>query len=257
MMPAVTVLAFVLAVTQSAEQSAVQGIGQGVGQAIGQVNGAVFDKDHKGLPGLTVAAIASGASHLHGTSTDEGGRYAFKGLESGTYSIILAQSGGGVARKDAIRVRPLFRSIVDFSLTARLQPGELPAPEPSASAQVGGAESLTISWILQGRDREPVPDATVTITPVQGAGGLQRCRTDGDGTCALNGVAPGVYRMSAKAPGYMTWSLAPVPLRGSGALRVSLLLVPFPMGFEGSVEDLLIPADPIPSGKPTGSAPPR
>ena len=249
MMPTVMILAVMLAAAQSTEQGAPQGIGQ--------VNGAVFDKDHKGVPGLTVAVMASSSAQVHGTSTDEGGRYAFKGLQSGTYSVILAKSGSGIARKDAIRVRPLFRSIVDFSLVAGLQAGELPTPVPSASTQAGGGESLTISWTLLGRDREPIPDATVAITPVKGAGALQKCRTDGDGKCVLEGAAAGLYHMSARAPGYMTWALAPVPLGGSGALTVSLMLVPFPMGFEGSVEDLLIPADPIPPGKPAGSAPPR
>jgi hypothetical protein len=48
----------------------------------------------------------------------------------------------------------------------------------------------------------------------------------------------------------MTWTLWPLAIREPGRLRLSLNLVPFPMGFAGTLEDLLIPADPIPPPRP-------
>ena len=231
-----------------------EAVGQSaVGQsAVGQVNGSVLGKDRKGVPGLTVAAIAPASGALYGTSTDESGHYAFKGLEANTYSIVIVLPGDGVSRKDGIRVRPLFRSIVDFNLGA-----ETPDP-PAASlpemtlAPAGSDPSSTIAvpCLLSGIDRAPAPDASVVLTPMDGSGQRRQCRSGADGRCVLGEVPAGSYRVTAKAPGFITWSLGPMKISGTGAMKLSLLLVPFPMGFEGTLEDKLVPADPIPPGNP-------
>ena len=213
----------------------------------GQVNGTVLDKNKKGIAGLSVAAIGQPGTTIYGTSTDEGGRYALKGLEASTYSVIVYQHGGGTTRKDSIRVRPLFRSIVDFNVVGTAAPGTIPALEATSAEQAAGAPSLICA--LSGPDRAPVTDARVSLTPVEGSGQLRRGRTGPQGECKLDEIPAGTYRIVAKAPGFITWGLAPVPLSGSGALKLVLSLAPFPMGFEGTLDDLLVPTDPIPPTK--------
>lgn len=210
-----------------------------------QINGTIFGKDRKGVPGLTVAAIAASGS-IYGTSSDEGGRYAFKGLQTDTYTIVVELPAAGVSRKDGIRARPLFRSIVDFNLVADA-PGESPpALQPAEPKDGAGATGVSFACVLSGADREPAPDVGIIFTPIDGAGQLRRGRTDPDGRCQLADVPLGTYRISVRAPGFITWSLGPIPLKSAGSLKLSLQLVPFPMGFEGTLEDKLVPSDPIP-----------
>src|SRR5262245_6703281 len=84
-------------------------------EGVGQVNGTVLAKDRKAAPGLTVAAFGT-SGNVYGTCTDEYGRYAFRGLQADTYTIVVSVPAEGVVRKEGIRVRPLFRSIVDFTV---------------------------------------------------------------------------------------------------------------------------------------------
>lgn len=214
-------------------------------EPIGQVNGSVFDQTRKGVVGLPVAVIPQTGGVIHATSTENGGRYAFKGLEAGTYTVVVSVPARGVLRKDAIRIRPLFRSIVDFMLVTDLPSGALPAVMAAVAADGAGASAaLTITATLVGQDRSPIPDALLTMTPVGGEGKFGRCRTGPDGICAPGELVEGIYRISAQAPGFITWGIGPLPIKGTGSVRLALTLVPFPMGFEGTLEDLVIPIDP-------------
>jgi len=276
---------------------------------IGQVNGTVFGPDRKGVPGLPVAVVPLGGGALYGTSTDSDGRYAIKGMPPGTYSVVLGLPDGAV-RKDGIRIRPLFRSIVDFTLGGERVAATLPplrggadvskpaaaavaagivtpveapteappappaspappeGPSPAAiesgpaqdgtdgSAAAAPAAELALTWTLQGPEKASAPDAWVAAIPVKGAGALRRGRTDAEGGARLTEVAAGSYGLLVRAPGFMTWRMGPLPVDGSGEIHIALTLVPFPMGFEGTLEDLLIPADPIPL-TPAPAASPR
>lgn len=210
----------------------------------GQINGQVFDKARKGVPGLTVAAFGEALPLIYGTSTDRDGRYAFRGLAVGTYAVVVAPAGRSPLRKDGIRVRPLFRSIVDFTLGGDAPAEVLP---PVSPAPVEGADTgLVLDCSVTGPEREAVPGIAITLTPMEGSGQLRRARTEADGTCVLREIDPGRYRVAVRAPGFMTWGLGPVAIDGSGKVSLSLSLVTFPLNFKGTVEDALVPADPIP-----------
>lgn len=211
---------------------------------IGQVNGTVFDQNHKGVVGLPVAVIPQTGGVIHATSTETGGRYAFKGLEAGTYTVVVSVPARGILRKDAIRIRPLFRSIVDFTILPDPPTEALPPVNAAAAADGAGQGSLTINATLAGQDRSPIPDALLTMTPIDGSGKFGRCRTGPNGACSPGDLVEGTYRISAVAPGFISWGISPLPVKGTGTLRLHLTLVPFPMGFEGTLEDLVIPVDP-------------
>lgn len=213
----------------------------------GQVHGTVFDAQRKGVPGLTIALIAENGSTIVGTNTDESGRYAFRRLAAGYYTVVLRDPGVGIARKDRLRVRPVFRSIIDFNVPADFEGHTIPqlVPEASPEAADDAEAAIFLTGTVLDVDGDPVPDASVTITPFDTGGSLGRARTDHSGYCRIP-LTAGTYRMVVSAPGFMTWSLAPVPLDGSGALSLTVVLLRFPMGFEGTIEDLLLPQDPIP-----------
>lgn len=222
----------------------------------GQTHGTVFDSRREGVAGLTVALIPEAGPIIMGTTTDEAGIYAFRKLAGGTYSVVLRDPGVGVARKDGVRVRPLFRSIVDFNVPADLGDHTVPAPVPAPSpATADGSDgTIVLTGTVVDVQGNPVPDASVKLTPFEAQGRLGRSRTDQAGRCQIP-LTPGTYRIVVSAPGFMTWSLAPVPLEGTGSLSLSLVLVSFPMGFEGTLEDLLLPQDPIPPEGDEGDKP--
>jgi len=241
---------------------------------IGQVNGTVFDAGRKGVPGLSVAIIPEDGRALYGTSTEADGRYGVRGMPPGIYSVIIALPGGGL-RKDGIRIRPLFRSIVDFTVgpapaaltLPALRAGqsappaatpagdsnpaaagpaapslpEQPPAEPAPSPADGLASSMTLFWSLRGPERTSAPDAWVAAIPVQGSGVLRRDRTNPDGGAHLDEVKAGTYSLLVKAAGFMTWRMGPLPLEGAGELKIQMTLVPYPMGFKGTIEDVLVP----------------
>jgi len=217
---------------------------------IGQVHGTVFDKDRKGVAGLTVALIPASGSTLYGTTTDSDGRYAFKGLDTDTYTVMVARAAAPGIRKDGIRVRALFRSIVDFNLATDPPAQAIPVPHPATPPADGDpadrAAAVSLACALTGPDGEPVPDASITLTPVEGAGSLRRARTDPGGECRLDDVPEGSYRVLASAPGFINWGIGPVTLAEPGNMKLALTLTAYPMGFHGTLEDLLIPADPVP-----------
>jgi len=211
---------------------------------IGQVNGTVLRADRTPVVGASVALIPKVSHVIWATSTAQDGRYAFKGLAADTYSVVVMIPGGGAVRKDGIRVRALFRSIVDFNLQSDPMDAGLPPLPPVEEAQ--REPTFTFSATLINPEREPSPDALVTLIPIAGDGAIARCQTKADGACELAGVPEGTYRISARAPGFMTWTLYPVVFKGTGDIEFDLALVAFPMGFRGSFEDLLVPTEPVP-----------
>ena len=77
-------------------------------------------------------------------------------------------------------------------------------------------------------------------------GAVRLARSALDGLARMPEMPSASYRIAVRVPGMITWSLGPVELRGSGPLALRLSMTAFPLGFEGTIEDLLIPIDPIP-----------
>jgi len=285
---------------------------------VGQVNGTLTDRNRRPISGASVALIPKQIATIYGTSSGVDGRYSFSGLPSDVVSVVVLPPGRtGRARKDGIRVRALFRSIVDFDLAETAvtdapvpapaapgggaaaapkeappatppgdaapappeggaaaapagetspadAPAETPAPPgdstPPETADAAPAEATptnggeepapasSLSCTVVGPDQKPVTEASVMVLPVTGEGTARRGRTDGAGTCRLSEIAPGTYRIFVRAPGFVTWYLGPVPLKEPGDLKLQLTMAAFPLGFEGTLEDLLIPMEPIPPG---------
>ncbi len=215
---------------------------------VGQVNGTVIGRSARPVTGAAVALIPAETPAIYGTSTAEDGRYAFSGLPTDVYSVVVIPPRGGRARKDGIRVRALFRSIVDFDFA---QPaGAAPLPSPPAAGDGAAGEASVLTCAIHNATRQPVPDALVQVFPVGREGGARRVRTDAEGGCRIEGIAPGTYRILVVAPGFVTWILEPVPLDGAGDRTLHVTLQPFPMGFDGTLIDLLVPMEPIPPPGP-------
>jgi len=245
---------------------------------VGQVNGTLTDTNRKPISGASVALIPKQIPTIYGTSSGVDGRYSFSGLPSDVVSVVVLPPGRtGRARKDGIKVRALFRSIVDFDL-AETATSDAPVPSPAVPAaapaavaappdagppsetgeggqpttepsQPAGPTASSLSCTVMGPDQKPVTEASVMVLAVKSdEGTTRRGRTDGTGACRLTDIPPGTYRILVRAPGFVTWYLGPVPLKQPGDLKLLLTMAAFPLGFEGTLEDMLVPMEPIPPG---------
>lgn len=231
--------------------------GQGPSPALsfsGQISGTVYSQSRDTLSGTAVAVVGSSGDTIRGSSTDERGHYVVKGLEKDEYSVLVMDPSGALIRKDRVNVRPLFRNLVDFILAP---PGAPLPPQPSlpgGSADPG--TGFTLEVMLSESDGSPVPEAWVTVAHVEEGAPARRARTDARGTVTLDSLAPGYYRLAARALGHVTWSLGPVLLQGDSPKKLQVSLLPFPLGHEERVEDLIVPVEPATPGKFLEESPP-
>lgn len=226
----------------------------------GQISGNVYTRDKKMLSGTTVAVVGSSGDSLHGSSTDPKGHYAVGDLEKDDYSVIVVPPSGAVLRKDGVRVRPLFRNLVDFVVDPGGPPAAMPPQIPEAVAEKGGTFALAVH--LTTTEGRTVPEARVTVARVQGDAGSLTARTDAGGDAGFTGLRTAYYRITVRALGHVTWSLGPVLLQGSGAKSLDVRLMPFPLGHKEKIENLVVPIDPAspaafdaekpPEGAPSG-----
>lgn len=244
---------------------------------VGQLNGTLTDAKRKPISGASVALIPKQIPTIYGTSSGVDGRYSFSGLPSDVVSVVVLPPGRtGRARKDGIKVRALFRSIVDFDL-AETATSDAPVPSPAVPAAAPAAvappdagppsesgeggqpaaapsqpaepTASSLSCTVMGPDQKPVTEASVMVLAVKSdEGTTRRGRTDGRGACRLTDIPPGTYRILVRATGFVTWYLGPVPLKKPGDLKLLLTMAAFPLGFEGTLEDMLVPMEPIPPG---------
>jgi hypothetical protein len=211
----------------------------------GRISGTVYTMDNQPVQGASVVVIDEEGGSVHGSSTNQRGRYALTSLERATYSVLVMDPGGNVLRKDRVRVRPLFRNLVDFVTEPE---GSPPAHIHALPPPQGGGElpTLDLKGTLVTTDGEPIPEAWVTISAMNEEEYTLRARTDAEGSFRLLRVPPAQYRISARALGHITWSLGPVLLRSGKDISLRLSLLPFPLGHPENLEDMAIPVDPVP-----------
>ncbi len=208
----------------------------------GQISGTVYSHAKRFVTGVSVAVTGTSGATIRGSSTDEDGRYAIKGLERDEYAVLVVEPDGALVRKDRVSVRPLFRNLVDFILAPPGAP-QPPLPRLPASASAGSA-GFTLDVTLRSREAQSVPEAWVIVSPLHEGTSSRRARTDTHGSARLEGLPPGYYRLSARALGHVTWSLGPLLMEGDSPKRLEVSLLPFPLGHEERIEDLLVPIEP-------------
>jgi len=211
----------------------------------GQVSGSIFTPARKPVQGASVAVMNEAGSSIHGSSTNERGRYAIKSLESATYAVLVMDPGGNVLRKENVNVRPLFRNLVDFVTE--------PAGSPSAHHHVFDApesppSELELNGTLVDEAGQPVPEAWVVLTPEDPSTPALRARTDTEGQFKLLSVPSGHYKITARALGHVPWTMGPLELSGT-EISLRLALIPFPLGHPEVLEDLIVPVEPVPPSK--------
>lgn len=212
----------------------------------GQISGTILTQGRQPVQGASVAVIDESGSAIYGSSTDERGRYAIKGLSSSTYAVLVMDPGGNVLRKENVNVRPLFRNLVDFVTEPTGSPSahHHAAFDPSASA----AAEVELTGSLVDEAGQPVPEAWVVLTPEDESVNALRARTDVEGKFRLLHVASAHYKLGARALGHVPWAMGPLQLSGE-EISLKLALLPFPLGHPEVLEDLVVPVEPVPPSR--------
>lgn len=209
----------------------------------GQISGTVLSADRKPVTGTSVAVVNEATAEIHGTNTNQRGRYSIKGLIHGTYSVIVMDPGGGLLRKEQVNVRPLFRNLVDFITEPEGAPPALPRTSKTFQAP-SGIEPISLTGLIRELGGNPIPEAWVTLTPESGTQPSLRARTDVAGKFKLIQVSPGLFRIRVRALGHITWSLGPVRIEAQDPGTLVLGMVNFPLGHPETLENLLVPVEP-------------
>jgi hypothetical protein len=208
----------------------------------GQISGTISTGPRSAVSGATVAVIGEGQTTIHGSNTDSKGRYAIRGLPRDEYAVLVMDPSGTLLRKDGVSVRPLFRNLVDFQVEAAGSPQPIMPSLPAETAAELPPFSLLVQ--LASRDGLPVTEAWFTAAPLQEDQPARRARSDAAGNVSLEALPAGYYRFIARGLGHVTWSIGPVLMQGEGTRELHLTMIPFPLGHQERIENLVVPIDP-------------
>jgi hypothetical protein len=235
-------------------------------QAPAEMRGAALEAGtRRPLTGAVAALHSLGEPGRHFfTSADAGGRFSLQNLPAGRYLLEVSLEGYLTVRKDALEVRPPFRSIIEV-LLERAPPSAAPASgssstaPPAAGAQAPeAAEPARLRVTLVDGGLKPVPEGLVAVTPA--AGGERQIRiTDASGRAEFDRLPARDYRLTAAAAGFLTVRADSLALPAGAPSEVAVTLTPYPLDFKGAIEDLLPPEEPMPPPRREAgaAAPPR
>lgn len=155
--------------------------------AQGVVEGLVRSQDGRPLPSVEVSLIgAESAVRPRAARTGSDGRFSFRGLPYGEYT--LSFSKGGYEAGDRVAAS----AVVDGA-------------EPTAELEVELRKSAVIAGRVTDRDGDPVADASVVVQvrqTMRGRTGLrpvQSATTDDRGEFRIHGLGPEKYLLRATA----------------------------------------------------------
>ena len=122
----------------------------------GNVQGQVTDSSGAAIPALTVVAVdAAGASHE--TQTNEEGRYAFRHLAPGTYTIRIQLKGFANFEKTGVVVTPGQTQTVNAQLVVALEKQQVTVKENSVNVSVQ-SENNASALVLKDKDLDALSD---------------------------------------------------------------------------------------------------
>src|SRR6266545_4341312 len=153
---------------------AVRGGGAATYAISGTVTGAVVEGATVALSGRTAAGVAVTAS----ATTSSRGRYAFKGLQAGTYTVMPSFAGYVFS--------PAFRSVT------------------VSGADVTGQDFVSaLGHAVSGTISGAVAEGVAVTLSSSVTGTHQVATTDAAGRFAFAGVVDGAYLVTPEAPGYV------------------------------------------------------
>ena len=222
-------------------------LAQGGGASL---HGVVIVPSGAPIPQATVSV--NGAAGAQGATTNERGEYKFDGLAPGDYQVYISAPGfspfevnisvsaDANLEADAV-LRELPKTVETAPLARKAAPAtpgqgsetQTPAQPTTSSGQasVAAPEALSVKAqkgkaALYGevtdQSNAVIQAASATVT---GPGGTQTVAANARGEYALNGLAPGAYKLSVTAAGFAAFE-ADITLTADQSLEIDAQLQP-------------------------------
>jgi protocatechuate 3,4-dioxygenase beta subunit len=178
---------------------------------LGSLEGTVTDRlTGRPIAGARLRLLELGLE----AATDSSGRYVFRDIPSGEYTLTVEAPG---YRPTALRVRVVGRTVQDVAL------------EPLAGSLEG--------WVRDALTKKPIRGARVTVEFVwAGEARKLEAATDEHGYYRIDGIPPGRWAARCEAPDYLPASDT-VEIRPGEVARKDWDLVPAFGSLEGFVRD--------------------
>ena len=199
---------------------------------LGRIKGTVSGPDGQRVVAARVVGRVSLEDRdvIYLTTTDDTGTYYFETLPAGVYVVEALVAGLEVGRYDTVKIRPPFRTILDFRLKMALEEGSGAATTTQAvpAAAAGLDDVVMVQGVVLGENEKPLPDAEIAF-----AGGPPPGRrlvlSQEDGRLSLPDLPVATYLLSITAPGTIPIRIPQVAVSSGRPLELQIGLVDFPV----------------------------
>ncbi|MCW3489275.1 carboxypeptidase regulatory-like domain-containing protein [Dethiobacter alkaliphilus] len=181
----------------------------------GEINGQVLDSDDNPLPSAVINIYDSANILVAITLTGQDGRYSVPGLAAGKYQVRADADG---FRQESATVTVMSGVAVELNFILEIQPGVL--------------EGAVTDLLL-----DPISGAVILVTDTN-LSTVATTVADNDGFYRLTGLAPGNYRVTAKAGDFQNRTIGATIVAGETTL-LNFTLEVLSGSIEGFVTDQL------------------
>ena len=120
------------------------------------LRGQVLDPSGGAVPGLTVTITAPAGTKLI-AQTDEQGKYAFRNLPPGTYTLTISLKGFNDFVKSGITISRGQPQVVNAQLSVALQKQQITVTTETTKVEVNPSENAS-ALVIKGKDLEALSD---------------------------------------------------------------------------------------------------
>ncbi|MDW7650497.1 MAG: carboxypeptidase regulatory-like domain-containing protein [Bacillota bacterium] len=186
----------------------------------GEINGQVLDSDDNPLAAAIINIYDSANIQVAITLTDQDGRYSVPGLSAGKYQVRADANG---FRQESATVTVMSGVAEELNFILEIQPGVL--------------EGTVTDLLL-----DPISGAFILVTD-HNLSTVATTVADNDGLYRLTGLAPGNYRITAKADDFQNRTVGATIVAGETTV-LNFALKALPGSIKGFVTDQLT-GDPL------------
>ncbi|TDI32081.1 MAG: carboxypeptidase regulatory-like domain-containing protein [Acidobacteria bacterium] len=214
----------------------------------GRIKGTVSGSGRSRLTAARVMARVAldDRDIIYLTTTDHSGTYYFENLPAGIFVLEALAEGMATGRYDDVRVRPPFRSILDF----RLVPGDTTAATATPAVEVPDSANpvmdvVQVRGLVLAEGDMPLPDAEIAF-----AGGPppghRLVLSRQNGRLFLPDLPAALYELRVTAPGTIPIRVPGVLVRPGRPLELTIRLVDYPVEMAAQRGVILPPEEPLP-----------
>jgi hypothetical protein len=198
----------------------------------GRIKGTVSGPDGQRVVAARVVARVALEDRdvIYLTTTDDTGTYYFETLPGGVFEVEARVAGLTLGHYDDVKIRPPFRTILDFRLTLELNdppPQETPAVTAGAEA-AEVTETVMVHGLVLAEDEKPLPDAEIAFSGGPPPGRRMALSTE-DGRVTVPDLPVASYLLSITAPGTIPIRIPEVKVTAGRPLELQIGLVDFPV----------------------------